>query len=96
MSRAIGSGTGQANPATYYDVGQQLCVVLEPAVCGQYLALLQIPYTQADECPVDVQEWLQARHPLNSSWCIHLHAIILSAFGAFNCRMTHVPCKPDY
>ena len=70
VSRAIGSGTGQANPATYYDAGQQLCVVLEPAVCGQYLALLQIPYTQADECPVDVQEWLQASIVLVQSWCI--------------------------
>ena len=79
MSRAIGSGSGQANPATYYDAGQQLCVVLEPADCGQYLTLLQMPFTTEDECPADVQEWLQAvilSGYLNGKACVSQFAMM--------------------
>ena len=60
MSHKAGAGTGQANPAFYYDAGTQLCVVLEPIVCSQYMSALQMPYVSSDECPADAQEWVQS------------------------------------
>ena len=47
-------------PAVYYDVGQQLCVLLEPTTCRRYAKTLGMLYTADDDCPSSVSDWLNS------------------------------------
>ena len=57
---AVDSDDDHTLPAVYYDVGQQLCVLLEPTTCRSYAEALGMLYTADDDCPYTVSRWLNS------------------------------------